>query len=216
VNRWPNGDPNAVVKQVLAQPAYRKTPTHADSPTLRFWYELGQWLDRLFSPFRKWLDHTLSSGHGTAQILVVAIVVVTILVLVLLIYRIVLAFAKPVVAARRLAAVGAPDERLDADAWRALAAERAAAGDYARAIAALFRAALALLDESALVPFDSSRTPGEYRRLVRRESERIAAPFDVLCERFVWAAFAEAIAQRGDFEAASAAFGAFGPLVARG
>ena len=216
MNPWPNGDPNAVVKQVLAQTAYRRTPTQPDSPILRFWYELGQWLDHLFSPFRKWLDHALSSGHGTAQIIVAVIVILTILVLVFLIYRVVLAFAKPVVEARRLAAVGRLDERMDADAWRVLAAERAAAGDYARAIAALFRAALALLDESALVPFDPSRTPGEYRRLVRRESERIAAPFDVLSDRFVWAAFAEAVPQRGDFEAASAAFGSFRPLVARG
>jgi len=169
VNPWPNGDPNAVVKQVLAQTAYRRTPTQPDSPILRFWYELGQWLDHLFSPFRKWLDHALSSGHGTAQIIVAVIVILTILVLVFLIYRVVLAFAKPVVEARRLAAVGRLDERMDADAWRVLAAERAAAGDYARAIAALFRAALALLDESALVPFDPSRTPGEYRRLVRRD-----------------------------------------------
>jgi hypothetical protein len=216
LSHWPNGDPNTVIKQVLAQPAYRRVPTRPDSPTLRFWYELGQWLDKLFSPFRRWLDHALSSGHGTAQIVVVVIVAITILLLAFLIYRIVLAFAKPVVEARRLAVKGPLDELMDADAWRALAAERAAAGDYARAIAALFRAALALLDEKALVPFDSSRTPGEYRQLVRRESERIAAPFDILSDRFVRAAFAQAVPQRSDFETAFEAFGALTPLVLQG
>ena len=163
-------------------------------------------------PFFRWLDHVLGSGGGTAQAITFVIGVVTIALLAFLIYRIVLAFAKPAIERRR-AAEYSLDERLDAAAWQALAAERAARGDYAQAIAALFAAALALLDERALVPFDASRTPGEYRRLVRRASEPIAAPFDVLADRFVRAAFAADTPQRGDCEAAFAAYGTLRPLI---
>jgi len=214
VSRWPSGDPNAVVKDVLAQSAYRARPTQPDSPVLSFWQQLWEWLGNLVRPFFRWLDHVLNSGGGTAQVVSIALVVVTVVLLAFLIYRVVLAFAKPAVERRR-AAEHSLDERLDAAAWQALATERAARGEYAQAIAALFAAALALLDEGALVPFDSSRTPGEYRRLVRGESEAIAAPFDVLTERFVRAAFAAGVPQRGECEAAFAAFGSLRPLLER-
>jgi len=212
LSRWPHGDPNAVVKEVLSQSAYRTKPTHSDSPVLSFWSQLWEWVGNIVRPFFSWLDHVLGSGGGTAQVIALAIGVVTIAVLAFLIYRVVLAFVKPVVG-RRHAAEHPLVERLDAAAWQALAAERAARGDYARAIAALFAATLALLDERALVPFDASRTPGEYRRLVRRASEAIATPFDVLADRFVRAAFAAEAPQRGDCEDAFAAFGALRPLV---
>jgi hypothetical protein len=213
LNRWPHGDPNAVVKEILAQPAYQKSVTGHDAPVLQFWYEFWRWVDHVTSPFFKWLDRVLSSGHGTAQVVTVLVVAVTTALVAFLIYRLAIAFARPLVERRRPAVEGPLNGRFGADEWRALAAECAASGEYARAIAALFAAALSLLDESALVPFDSARTPGEYRRLVRRENETIAGPFDVLTERFVHAAFAEELPRRGDFEAASAAFGALRPLV---
>jgi len=215
MSSWPHGDPNAVVKDVLTQSAYRAKPTHSDAPVLRFWSQFWEWLGNLVRPFFRWLDHVLGSGGAPAQVITFAIGVVTVVLLGFLIYRIILAFAQPVVERRR-AAEHALEQRLDAAAWQAFAAERAARGDYAQAIAALFAAALALLDERALVPFDSSRTPGEYRRLVRRASEAVAAPFDVLADRFVRAAFAPDAPQRSDCEAAFAAFGNLRPLVELG
>jgi hypothetical protein len=214
VSRWPHGDPNAVVKDVLSQSAYHTKPTASDSPVLRFWEELWQWIGNITRPFFHWLDGALSSGHGTAQVITVAIVAVTLAALGFLIYRIALAFVNPVAERRR--GMDRPlDERLDAAAWQALAAERAARGDYASAIAALFAAALALLDERALVPFNASRTPGEYRRLVRSESPALAAPFDVLSDRFVRAAFAEEPARREDCDIAFAAFDELQPREGR-
>jgi len=212
MKHWPHGDPNVVVKDVLNQSAYRAEPTHSDSAILSFWEQLWEWVSNLFRPFFHWLDQALSSGGGTAQAITIAIVAVTVVVLAFLIFRIVLAFVKPAIESRR--AVEHPwEERLDAADWQALAAERAARGDYGAAISALFAAALTLLDEHALVAYDAARAPGEYRRLVRRESEVLAAPFDALADRFVRAAFAAAEPQRGDCDAAFAAFGAFRPLL---
>ena len=214
MTRWTHGDPNAIVKQILAQRDYRSAPaTSQQSPVLRFWYEFWQFVGRLIKPLFDWLNRALGSGHGPAQVLSVALVLVTVLALAFLIYRIAVAFARPVMEARRNV-VGSISDSHDAGAWQALAAERAAAGDFARAIAALFSAALALLDDAGIVAFDAARTPNEYRLLVRRERTSAAPPFDALSDRFVRATFAEATPLRADFDAAALAFGRLQPLLA--
>ncbi len=93
------------------------------------------------------------------------------------------------------------------------AAEAAAAGDFARAIGALFAAALAALDERGIVPFDGARTPGEYRRLVRRARPPAAPAFDALAGGFVRAMFAPAPPQRADYDAAARAFAVLEPAL---
>jgi hypothetical protein len=128
------------------------------------------------------------------------------------VFRLIVAFARPA----RSAAERAKDARELAAArspagWRALARAAAARGDYAGAIAALFAAALSALDASDLVEADPARTPGEYRRLVRRARAAAAAPFDDLADRFVRAAYAERPPARVDFEAAERALAALEP-----
>ena len=75
-------------------------------------------------------------------------------------------------------------EELVADA-RALAE----GGDYGRAIGVLFAAAIETLDERDIVPYDAARTPGEYRRAVRRTRGAIADAFDVIARGFVLAVY---------------------------
>ena len=73
-----------------------------------------------------------------------------------------MAFAAPDVRRRGSYSGRALAERRSSSEWRAAAADFAAKGEFARAIAALFSAALAELDERGLVALDPSRTPGEY------------------------------------------------------
>ncbi len=211
---WPRGDPSEVVKQILAQPAYRSKTAGAETGHLRFWYEFWAWVGRITKPFWDWLDHLFKSAHGVATPLTYVVVGLLALSVAFLIVRIVLAFAKPALDARQEARTGGTvSERPSAEEWQRRAAQAGASGDYARAIAALFAAALAALDERMLVPFDASRTPGEYRRLVRRVVAAAETPFDALSERFVYAAFAARESDRADYEAALGAYQRFRPAL---
>lgn len=210
---WPHGDPNAVAKAILAQSAYRGAPTQTKPPALTLWELFWQWLDHLFRPFFNWLSHAAGTSGATGTLIGIAIIGVAVLLLALLLYRIVVAFVRPADRpGRSIFATARLDVRGAAE-WRALAAQAAEAGDYARAIAALFAAALVALDERALVPFDAACTPGEYRRRVRRAREPASPPFDRLAERFVLATFAPESPQRADYDAALRAFVSFEPLV---
>jgi hypothetical protein len=211
---WPHGDPNAVAKDILAQPAYHSAPTHAHAPPPNLWELFWQRISELLRPIFDWLQRTAGTSGKAGTVIGIVIIAVSVLLLAYLLYRIALAFLRP---AERRGPRGASGLRLEmrsAADWRALATQAAAAGDYARAIAALFAAALVALDERALVPFDAACTPGEYRRRVRRAREPAAAPFDRLVDRFVVAAFGPEPPQRADYDAALHAFVSFEPLVA--
>jgi len=213
--RWAHGDPNAVARAILAQPAFRRAPESTDvKPAPTFWEAIAQWVVDavrwLFRPIATALGH--ATGVGT--VIGVVLIGLALVAFVYLVFRLAVAFARP---AFGRAADGSSERRLEnehtrAD-WLALARAAAANGDYAHAIAALFAAALAALDERAVVAFDPARTPGEYRRLVRRQARRASEPFDELTERFVRAAFAGRVAGRDDFDAAARAFASFEPLV---
>jgi hypothetical protein len=211
--KWPHGDPNAIAKEILAQSAYRVAPTQTKQPPLTLWELFWQWVDRLLRPFFDWLSHAAGSSGNAGTLIGIAIIIIAVSALALLLYRIVAAFVRPSEQRGVRVAAGGRLELRSAVEWRALAAQAAAAGDYARAIAALFAAALVALDERALVPFDAACTPGEYRRRVRRAREGAAAPFDRLVERFVLATFAPELPQRADYDAALHAFASFEPLV---
>lgn len=213
MSAWPHGDPDAVAKAIVAQPAYHAAPAPATSGFLRFWYEFWDLVDRLLRPFWTWLGHALTNTRGVSP-LAWFLIGLTVVATVVLIVRIVLGFVTPAIAARRTALDGGGlDERRSADEWQRIATGAAAAGEYARAIAALFAAALAALDERMLVPFDPSRTPGEYRRLVRDARDAADAPFSLLADRFVRAVYAAGAPQRADYDAALGALMNLKPLV---
>ena len=98
---------------------------------------------------------------------------------------------------------------------RTAALAAAQRGDYALAIALIFRAALSALDERELIGYDGARTPGEYRRLVRRTIAAAANAFDDLTVRFVRASYARTATTREDFDGAAGAYDAFAASASR-
>jgi hypothetical protein len=61
------------------------------------------------------------------------------------------------------------------------------------------------------VPFDSSRTAGEYRRLVRRSAPPASEAFDLLARVFTLTAYAEVPLSEPDWLAALASYRALAP-----
>lgn len=216
---WPHGDPDAVARAVLAQPAYRHAPpSTAVAPSPSFWQILWNWLvDHVLRPLFGPIAHVLGSAHPVGAALGLVLIVIALLGLAFLVFRLAVAFIGPALArdgGGAVAGVALDAERTRED-WLTAARAAAARGDYARAIAALFGASLAALDERSIVPFDPARTPGEYRRMVRQATRPASAAFDELTDRFVRAAYAPRVPARDDFDAAERAFAAFEPLAKR-
>jgi hypothetical protein len=212
---WPHGDPDAVARSVLAQPAYHVPSTTAAAPHADLLTVIFEWLGKLLHPLAHWLEGAAGSARPFGTLAGALVLAAVLGVLALLLWRIVNALLKDPPRPRLPGgfAGGTLTERSATD-WRELAERAAHAGDYARAIAALFSGALAALDERALVPFDAARTPGEYRRLVRRAKPALAGPFDALSRAFVRAAFAPSVPQRDDYERAAGTYDALVPALA--
>jgi len=212
LSRWPHGDPNAVVRDVLAGPAYRHAAATAavappQSPLDVAW----NWIvDHVIAPLLAPIARALGSSRDVGTAAGIATIALAVALLAYVVYRLALRTARP----QRTHAAHAPTPlgtARDALAWRALARAAAGRGDFAGAIAALFAAALATLDERAIVAFDPARTPGEYRRLVRRERVAAADAFDELASAFVRARFAPQPPDAASFGAAVAAYERFEP-----
>lgn len=212
---WPHGDPNAVVHEILAQPAFRDlhaAAAEADTSALERFF---QWLGGLAGPiFNRLFEGAGDAASGNLLILVLYAVAALAFVFLaaalaeLLLGRRVLRLRSGRSQAPAEAATASP-ESLQREASAA-----ADGGDFGRAIALLFRAALLVLDRAAILAFDAARTPGEYRRLVRREAVPAAPPFDELAARFVYATFGTQAASRADFDVANGAYAAFVPRTA--
>jgi hypothetical protein len=210
---WPHGDPNALARAILAEPAYRPRPAPSASPIQMFL----DWLGSLLKPLGEWFSHaTGGSGSQVAFVLGAFVIAGVVVGLAYAIVRILDAWSDPRARVRtpRDARAGDLASARPSGEWRALAEAAAARGEYAFAIAALFSAALAALDERAVVPFDPARTPGEYRRLVRRAAADAARPFDALSETFLRAAFGEEAVGDDDYARSLRAFDAMLPAAA--
>lgn len=218
MNRWPHGDPDAVVRDVLAGAAYRhvaNSPASAPRPSL--WGVLWAWLvqhvfDPLLSPLQRAFAN--AAGGASGRLLGVVFVVLALAVLALVAYRVALAYARS--SRRHVRNDGddiSPATKRDAAAWRELAREAAARNDFTLAIAALFSASLALLDERTAIAFDAARTPNEYRRAVRRERVLAAPAFDQLAQRFVSAAYGRERPDAGAYAETDGAFDRLEPAL---
>jgi hypothetical protein len=171
---------------------------------------VDQLLRRLYRP----VAQVFTASHEAATMIGFLLVIAALGVVAFVAFRVLAAFVRASNArGGRDATEAIPLDLRDASDWRAVARALAARGDYARAIAALFSAALAELDARALVAFDASRTPGEYARLVRRAKVAAAPPFDVLCDRFVRALYAPNAPAAAEYEAAERALAAFEPAL---
>jgi hypothetical protein len=212
--KWPHGDPDAVIRGVLAQPAYRteKTVNQPPKPTLIEQIEkaVGDWLRKHFG----FLQHLYHGARATGNVLGIIALVALAVVLIAVGARLAGTLLRPKVAVEddgtSLHALGGSRS---AAQWRTFAMEAAARGEYNAAVAALFVAALQLLDESGVLHFDAARTPGEYRRLVRGTLGRGAPAFDGLVSGFLDVTYGERRADHDDYDAAQHSYAAFAPLV---
>ncbi len=215
--RFPHGDPDVVVREVLAQAAYARaaaTTARAPQPTLLeiawTWFR-----DHVLAPIVGTIGRALGASPNVGTAIGIAAIVVALGILVYVVVRATLDLVRP----RARTDHGTQETGLanarDAAAWVAFARASAARGDFASAIAALFAAALATLDDRALVRFDAARTPGEYRRLVRRECARAADAFDEITGAFVRARFAPQTPDAEAFAAAQRAYERFVPAASR-
>jgi hypothetical protein len=205
---WPHGDPDALARSIVAQPAYRIAPSSSAPPAESLLQALLDYLGHVLKPFFDWLHGAAGSAKPFGLGLGLLLLALALGLVAFAIVRILNALTgvrggRGTIHARRAGAL--PTARSAAE-WRALAERAAAAADYASAVAALFSAALAALDERALVPFDAARTPGEYRRLLRRAAASAGRPFDVLADGFVRAAFADEPVDADDYTRALDAY----------
>jgi hypothetical protein len=76
----------------------------------------------------------------------------------------------------------------DAAYWEARAARAAEAGEWRAAAHALYQALLLRLDEHGALRYDAAKTPGDYRREVRRDP-RLGGAFDAFLRGFEPVAF---------------------------
>ncbi len=213
--RWPHGDPDAVIRSILSDPAYAVRAAHGAAREPSLWERFLQWAQDAVRPLVERLSGLLGGSSAAGSFLGYVLIGAAFAGLVFLLVRILRAYYEraPERSPRPRALL--LEEERTYDEWRAFAAECAQRGDYARAIRALFDAALAGLHECGLVPFDPARTPGEYRRLVRGARAAVAPAFDSLAERFVYASYAPVAPERADFEAAARAFSALEPELRR-
>jgi hypothetical protein len=204
---WPHGDPNAIVKTVLAQPAYHAEQTSRTKPP----ETLLEAIVRRIGDFFHWIFGSLTAALRGAQTagaaFGIALIIALIALLIVVIARVV------TVARRRRRSVAAthgadavPLASLDAAAWLARARAAAQRGEYAAGIAALFNAALHALDERGVADFDGARTPAEYRALLRRTPGAPSGPFDRIARTFVLASFSRGTAGETEFSEASDAY----------
>jgi hypothetical protein len=212
---WPHGDPNEVVRSILQDAAYHAQSAASAGARPSLWERAVRWLQAALRPLFDRLAGALGGSTKFGSLLGYVLLGLAFVGLVVLLVQILRAFyERSPQNAVRPPAQRIEDERTY-DEWRALAAACAERGEFARAIRALFYAALVGLHERSLVPFDPARTPGEYRRLVRRAKAAVAPPFDTLTERFVYASYAPIPSERSDYEAAARAFSALEPELRR-
>ncbi len=212
---WPQGDPNDVVRSVLAQPAYRAAGATTNvRPKATLLQLTWSWLyEHIVRPLLHPIARALAGTHGVGTAIGLALIVTACGVLAFVVFRLAVAFARPATRRSSASYSGTLDLSRSAADWRTLAREAAERGDYARAIAALFSAALTALDERSIVAFDGARTPDEYRRIVRRVRVSAAASFDELANHFVYAAYASQMPDARAFAAAECAYAALEPEI---
>jgi hypothetical protein len=215
-NGQPPHDASATADDILAQPAYRQTPTKtAPPPKESIWEKILSWFFDKIGQLFNGLARVTQGVPFLGDIFAIVLIGIAVLGLAYVGYRI----ADGFLIRRRttlsddgeLMPVGAGAEQL-----HRAALDAARSGNYARAVALLFHASLMVLDTTDRVAYDPSRTAGEYRRLVRRRAQSIAADFDSLARIFTTAAYADEPVDERDWMQASAAFAVVGrPLEAR-
>jgi hypothetical protein len=201
----PRADARSVAAQVLADPAYHKPATApAPPPKQTIWEKILVWIGRQLARLFGGLVEAAQGAPLIGTIFAIVLIALAALGVGYVAYRVADGFV-----VRRLRIVSEGEALpVDASAADLYASACAAAKDgrYAHAIGLLFRSSLMLLDGAGRVPYDATRTAGEYRRLVQRRARGIATPFEALARAFTLAAFAEAPVGPPDWADAQAAY----------
>jgi hypothetical protein len=173
------------LREVYARPEFRPRPEGS------FWDIILKPIGRLL----RWLGEKLSGFRGLEDTapwvyyLIVAWLALTALAIIgHLVFTAI--SAMPERRRQRLEAPDAAPRRgpRTAQDWEAEARRAAAAGNLREAALALYQAVLLRLDSRGAVRFDPSKTPGDYRREVRRHPE-LATPFGSFLRGFEPVAF---------------------------
>jgi|GEM_PF-664937 len=213
-SQGPARDLAPTLAAILAQPAYHETESAVEAQVHETWWQ--RFLDWLAGLFQR-LFGGLFTAAAEIPWIGKLVVYVTLAALAALIVYVATRLARYLLRTRRVASDedegellvhrASPSELLD------MARAAARAGDYARAISMLFRAALRRLDASGVIAYDAARTAGEYRRAVRRDCAVAAKPFDALAHTFTLATYAQAPVAESDWYAADIAYQDFEPAV---
>lgn len=94
-----------------------------------------------------------------------------------------------------------------AQAFAQEAASAAAAGDYERAVRALFVASVIALDLHGMIADDRGATINDLRRALSMRREALVSPFSAIARAYTDAAYAERAPDRASFERAAQAYG---------
>jgi hypothetical protein len=207
---WPQGDPDIVVRAILAQPAYRSAaPTNAHLPEPTMWDRLRYWLGERMRDILVRLAYFFQGTRGAGKTAAVLVLIVAAASVLLLLVRLITR------SLNRSRAVQASLSKQEATAvrgggaWHALSLEAASQGRYGEAVSALFMAALRLLDERRILAFDAARTPNEYRLRIAGALAAASPAFDHLASCFVGATYARTAPERVVYDTAARAYGVF-------
>lgn len=187
--RRPPFDPHATARNILADPRFRMYVQ--GQPRKTWWDVLTAWLGDRWNQLIDAFAHRVHVG-ANASIAAgdVILIAASILVLVVLV-RLVAGYVReaPTIQGATLLC-----PHITAQALYAQSIQAANRGDYASAVALVFRAALAALDVRGVVHEDPSLTVNECRREVQRRAPRFVVPFDTIARAFTSAIYAEALA----------------------
>ncbi len=202
----PGSNPTQTAEKVLAARAYQiggAGPAPAPHETLL--EKLLTFIAKLLGRILSGIFKATSSTPILGQIFAVIFVLLLVAALSYLVFRLFDAFSRGRPSAQQDDGSPLP-QAIDPEELYQRGLSAANAGRYAEAVAMLFQASLANFDRQGTVAFDASRTPGEYRRAVRRKAGAASFHFDTIVHAFVMAAFAERPVSKQDWSEVDAAY----------
>lgn len=198
----PPHDPHALAREILSERRFR---VHVANPAHKTWWEVAtSWLQDRWNELGRTFAHHVHIGAKASVAAGDIILAVTAGVVLIVAIRLISAYVRETVIPAHAVREIAP--HLAAEALFAQSMHAGELGEYAAAIALVFRAALAALDIRGVVHDQPSRTVNECRREVRERAPAFLAPFDALARIFTAALYADAPVTQAQWAAAREAY----------
>jgi len=203
----PRRDPAALARAILAEPDLahpQAKPTPHEKDLLERFFD---WLDSILNELFAGLRKATNLSVGASRTLLLVLLAIASFGAIALLIAIVKRRVERRIGPLALARIRIGEDAAATPAQLVIAARaRAERGDYAAAIGLIFAAAVRALDERGIVAYDAARTPGEYRRAVRRSQAPFADAFDALTRGFVLAMYGTDATDALDWAGALAAY----------